>query len=120
MAQRDQMQVIAGLPGPLHRPSSMVSLSFASKILTPHDTSWSGAKRPPTFTTSLQGLEITNFNISKKRRISAIANAHVQRTAVKYSVAMNRIQTRLGFALRRGIVKSLLKRLDTICTTPFQ
>mmetsp|Transcript_26676 Transcript_26676/g.66883 ORF Transcript_26676/g.66883 Transcript_26676/m.66883 type:complete len:93 (-) Transcript_26676:38-316(-) len=47
-----------------------------------------------------------------KNLIRPIANAHVQRKAIKFPVTMSRIQARLSFALRRGIVNSLLKRMD--------
>eukprot|EP00187_Rhodella_violacea_P005969 CAMPEP_0174892584 /NCGR_PEP_ID=MMETSP0167-20121228/7512_1 /TAXON_ID=38298 /ORGANISM="Rhodella maculata, Strain CCMP736" /LENGTH=51 /DNA_ID=CAMNT_0016131119 /DNA_START=140 /DNA_END=292 /DNA_ORIENTATION=- len=40
-----------------------------------------------------------------KNLIRPIANAHVQRKVIKYSVAMSRIQIRLSFAPMRGIVK---------------
>jgi len=55
-----------------------------------------------------------------KALIRPIANAHVQRSAVKYSVAMGRLQTRLSCSLRRAIVKSLLQRVERLADTPCQ
>jgi len=70
-----------------------------------------------------RGLIMETFGACHKEvkvLIRPIANAHVQRSAVKYSVAMGRLQTRLSCALRRAIVKSLLQRANRLDDSPNQ